>query len=718
MARKKFARVAVSLPIDKIFEYSIPPELEEEIAKGSICEVPFRDKPEHGVVLNLQEQGSYEGEYSEISGVLSPSPLSDNLMKLAEWLSESTLTPLGQVFNRMIPADLSINPRKKKVVGLKDPFARVKDFIEEFGSRAPKQVTLLKLLLSTDGYMAKKRLLDEASCSRSPLDSLIEKGLVGESSVADFSDDLVWSNLPISISEAKKSQRKTRIRPNAFGVFTVPGELKSRLQVYLDCIHELASEGSVLLLVPNTFRAEEIKSLIKRKLNLTCYTYHSGLSAGQVSSHWQLVQSGTPDVVVGVINAVFLPFNNLTGIIVDGEGNRNYELTEQDPKGNLVDISLYRAKLEAIPILLGGSSPSVSTYYASNKGKTTSLTQYSFPGSVPKADLIIEDTRYLTGTRGLGDSMKEKILETVSRDEPVLLIGERTRSSNIMVCGDCGKVIKCPNCEIPLKFTSSGHFGFCPYCGYKEELVSCPNCGGENLNFLAAGLEEVGSELTGLLPSASIERFDSRVRDPHALFQLVNKLLTGELDILLGTWVAASFFLYRRLAFVGLIAPDLVLDWSSYRSTERFVKKVLCGLDLAGEDGTLVVQSYHPDNPVVSAVRSRQWEKIYQDELTSRQSLDYPPFIDLVEVQVKATREDQVKDIITHLKDRIAGLEEVISVLGPVKLPSNPNSGDYESKLLVKVSQFNSFLGEFPEILQDVNRDQIRLAPVFSRFDI
>jgi|GEM_PF-1901598 len=717
MARKKFARVAVFLPIDKIFEYSVPSELAGEVTKGSICEVPFRDKAEHGVVLDLQEQGSYEGEYSEISRLLSPVPLSDNLIKLAEWLSESTLTPLGQVFNRMIPADLSINPRKKKVIGINATFSRVKDFVEEFGSRAPKQAALLKLLLSTDGYMTKRRLLDEARCSRSPIDSLIGKGLVREKSVPNLSDDSVWSDLTIALAKGKGSQGKARIRTNTFGVFTVPGELRSRLQVYLNCIDKLASEGSVLVLVPNTFRAEETKRLINRKLSLSCYAYHSRLSAGEISRRWQLVQSGQPDVVVGVINAIYLPFPDLRGIVVDGEGDRNYALTEQDPKGNLVDISLYRARLEDVPILLGDSSPSVSTYYASTRGKATSLTQYFFPEAAGTADLIIEDTSYLAGTRSLGNVMKERVLETISEDEPVLLIGERTRQSNVIICGDCGKVMKCPNCEVALKFTSSGHFGFCPYCGYKEELVTCPNCGGENLNFLAAGLEEVESELTDFLPSASIERFDSRTSGPYQLFQLVRKLLTGELDVLMGTWVAASYFLYHKVGLVGLLDPDLVLDWSSYRSTERFIKKVLRGLDLGGKDGTLVAQSYHPDNPVVSAVRSRQWKRIYQDELASRQRLAYPPFIDLVEVHVKATEEDEVRAIATDLKDRVAGLAGVNVVLGPVKLHPNPKSGEYELKLLVKVNYLSSFLEKLPEVLQSINRDQIRLVPVFSRFD-
>ncbi|MFW6048557.1 MAG: hypothetical protein ACOC88_00110 [Candidatus Bipolaricaulota bacterium] len=711
MPPNNYARVAVFLPIRRAFDYLLPPVLRGRVVRGSICQIPFHGVQERGLVVDVLDEVDYEGEMSEIEGLVVEEPLDENLLQLGHWLAESTLTPLGQVFNRMVPSNLSVKPRRKKVYEISAPFEEVKEFIEERSSVAPKQVELLESLLSSDARLTGKGLRAEASSSRSPLDALVERGLVAGRDVPDFQSSGTELGLEVDSSLDGPTPAAP---PDAFATLNVHGSFRRRLAAYEAFIDRISPSASVLVVTPSIPRAEEMADILDGR-GYCPLPFHSGLTPGEASARWRMARAGEVRVFIGVVNSIYLPFMELGGIIVEGEGHRNYRLVDQDPKGDLVDVCLRRGEIEDVPVLVGDSAPSVGAYYDREVGDASDFIDSSVKDLVSSTDLLQDRAAGAIDGCGMSNRTIDLIGRSLEKNERVVLIGERTSSSSAMICRDCGEVIRFPECEVPLKFTSEGSYGLCPYCGYRQDLLNCPNCGGTNLGFIGPGLEKVERELDDLFPKYRVERFSSRGGDYDELSRLSWGLLSGDIDLLVGTWAIASYYLYGKVDLLCLLGSDLVLDWSSYRSTEFYFKRVIRGLDLTREGGTVVAETYHASNPSFEFLFSGDLDRLYRSELRSRKTLDYPPYVDLFELHSGGLNPDDRGNMAGRIKETVEELRGVKSVLGPVTSGNSPSTAGGEFKFLIKLEDRDSFFRDFNREVDSSDLEAIRLVPLHSR---
>ena len=84
-----------------------------------------------------------------------------------------------------------------------------------------------------------------------------------------------------------------------------------------------------------------------------------------------------------------------------------------------------------------------------------------------------------------------------------MLLNRRGYSTTI-TCKNCGEVIKCPNCDIPLTYHKSGNKLVCHYCNYTTfKPLKCPSCNSDSINSLGIGTEKLEEEIN--------KRFNARV---------------------------------------------------------------------------------------------------------------------------------------------------------------------------------------------------------------
>ncbi len=99
-----FCDVALAVPLDMAFTYSIPPGMEPVV--GGRVLVPFRQQRLSGIVVEMHDRPPQvkPSQVKKVIEALDPTPVLDaELLKLGKWISDYYLAPLGEVFRTMLP---------------------------------------------------------------------------------------------------------------------------------------------------------------------------------------------------------------------------------------------------------------------------------------------------------------------------------------------------------------------------------------------------------------------------------------------------------------------------------------------------------------------------------------------------------------------------------------------------------------------------------------
>src|SRR5574341_194210 len=109
--------IAVGIAVHKTFHYLAPEELKDGLTTGSRVLVPFGSRRMTGTVVGFPEKPAQGGLKSVIE--IIDSPISPLLMKLALWMADYYLHPLGLAIETMVPKAVErAKPKKKKFLRL------------------------------------------------------------------------------------------------------------------------------------------------------------------------------------------------------------------------------------------------------------------------------------------------------------------------------------------------------------------------------------------------------------------------------------------------------------------------------------------------------------------------------------------------------------------------------------------------------------------------
>ncbi len=97
----EFCDVALPVPLDRVFTYGVPAEL-APIVGGRVL-VPFRQQRMTGIVVELHDRQPSVTTKKVISVLDSAPVLDEHLLRLARWIADYYLAPLGEVCRTMLP---------------------------------------------------------------------------------------------------------------------------------------------------------------------------------------------------------------------------------------------------------------------------------------------------------------------------------------------------------------------------------------------------------------------------------------------------------------------------------------------------------------------------------------------------------------------------------------------------------------------------------------
>src|SRR5262249_7452880 len=143
-----------------------------------------------------------------------------------------------------------------------------------------------------------------------------------------------------------------------------------------------------------------------------------------------------------------------------------------------------------------------------------------------------------------------------------------------------------------------------------------------------------------LVPQARLAVLASdTIAGPTELQDLVRRMERCEIDVLVGTQVVAKGHHFPHLTFVGVVDADLGLAGGDLPAAERTFQLRQQVAGRAGREerpGRVLLQTYDPSHPVISALVANDRDRSIAEELEARRCAAMPPFARLAALIIQA----------------------------------------------------------------------------------
>ncbi len=581
------------------------------------------------------------------------------------------------------------------------------------------QVELAALLSQWRGKPAQRRLLERLSqqeclpVSRQeggvPVDAaakaLLQAGLIREDKTRQQRDSfchVIGEGKTVRATPAQQAAL-AEILPaiaaksaQTFLLYGVTGSGKT--EVYLQAAAAALAQGrQVLVMIPEIAQTSQVLRRFKARFGAAVAVVHSRLSVAERRDVWDLFRSREIGIVIGTRSALFLPGAGLGLIIIDEEHEFTYK-QEESPRYHLRETALQRASRLGATVILGSATPALESYHAAMSGdiKLLTMPERVDGAQMPAVEVVDMREQLKQGRKSVVSQPLELLLkDTVAKGEQAILLLNRRGHSTFVMCRECGHVMRCEHCSVPLVFHMHGGKLSCHYCeSFHAVPTSCPACHGRYIRYFGAGTQRLEEELTTLMPGIRLSRMDHDTTGGKASH---DKLLDGfrqaKTDILLGTQMVAKGHDIENVTAVGILAADSSLNLPDFRSAERTFALVMQAAGRAGRGskaGRVVVQTYHPGHYAMMAGIAQDYDCFYQQEIQFRRELQYPPFSKFLKLTVSGGDEAMTmkaaENTAAMLRQQLETSPVPVDILGPYAAPVAKIGDIFRVQLLLRAN--------------------------------
>lgn len=589
---------------------------------------------ENELALDLEEQRLYNYLYSKRKAVKSDAILeafgySDTHL-LDELVSKGVLYKSDEAFRRVSDAVMkmaAINPGADiSSVKLTDKQKSIVELLEMTGGTSVKEITYF------------------TGVSSSVIDTLCKKGVIHfyDEEVFRIDNRSADSDIPeIVLSDEQQRacdslyNEYKDLKPHTSLLYGVTGSGKT--SVFIRLIERVIDDGrGIIVMVPEISLTPQFVSQFSQRFGDRIAVFHSALSLGERLDEYKRVKKGIAKIVIGTRSAVFAPFENIGLIIMDEEQEYSYK-SENSPRYHAREIAKFRCAQNNALLVLSSATPSVETYYYAKSGRYSLNTLSSRYGAATMPEVVTADMNIEVqngNTTGFSDVLLENLAYNLEHNKQSILLLNRRGHNTFATCRVCGEPVTCPNCSISLTYHSANNRLMCHYCGYSVPCTDeCPTCHSKSLRFGGTGTQKAESDISQLFPEARILRMDTDAASSKSSYEkMISSFANGDYDILVGTQMVAKGLDFPNVTLVGVLNTDHMLYADDYRSYERSFSLLTQVVGRSGRGnfkGMAVIQSYTPDNLIISMAAKQDYDAFFNTEINVRKAMLYPPFADI-----------------------------------------------------------------------------------------
>lgn len=499
------------------------------------------------------------------------------------------------------------------------------------------------------------------------------------------------SSLPPLTAEQQAALKAMAGHDN-YLLYGVTGSGKTRL--YIELAARAVSGGkSAIILTPEISLTSQLANRFRAVFGNRVIVTHSRQTPAERRQAWlDVLRAQQPVIVIGPRSALFAPVAR-PGLIVLDEAHEAAYKQEQAPQYQAGRVAAFLAQLTRATLVLGSATPSVSDYYLAEAKQRPVITlkRLARPGRHPATEVVVVNCkeRDLFDRSALVSRPLVKALEgALARGEQALLYLNRRGTARLVMCENCGWQAACPHCDLPLTYHGDHHELRCHSCDYHASPpASCPECNHPDVMFKTAGTKAAVEEVQRLFPKARVARFDTDNLKAERFEQQYEKIQRGDVDILVGTQLLAKGLDLPALSTLGVLLADTSLylpDFSAQERTFQLISQVLGRIGRGHVAGRAVIQTYHPDHPILQAALKGDYQGFYESETASRKQFVFPPFCYLLKLTVRRASLKSAEDAAAKLNDEIESSDAKVRVEGPAPSFYERLQNKYQWQLVIK----------------------------------
>lgn len=624
------ARVVIDSPLphlDRVFDYSVPLELDVDARPGVRVRVKFSGQDLNGFLVERVAE-SESTRLVPLSRVYSAVPvLAPHVLELAHRLAARYSGTVADILRVAVP---------------------------------PRVAGLEKL------YLKKESEKSAAGSSAGP-SAPPENPKPGHSLFADFphAEDFLTR---LGMGDSPKAVLAAL---HGFGPASWHHQLA---QAAAYCL--LSGRGSIVV-VPDLRDLELLERAFSDVLPEGSYVKLTADDGPSVRyANFLRVLAGDVQVVIGTRSAAYAPVQDL-GLVCCWDDGDELHVERRAPYQHSRDVLLLRSEVEHTAVLMAGYSRSseshrlVATGWAQELVASRPAVRKAVARVISTQDSYEQDRDPAAAMARLPHRAWE-CAKAGLKFGPVLVQVARTGYAPALACQRCREVARCRHCVGPLMHTraqgSASVMVTCKWCGQAETAFSCNTCGFHGLRAIAVGALRTAEELGRAFPSVPVisssgEHIKTTVSDKPAIVVAT-----------IGAEPAAP----HGYAAALLLDGDSMLRRESLRAGEETLRRWLnaSALVRSAKDGGIVVVTAEESVEVAALVR---WDPAghAEREFVQRQQLGLPPAVRLASL---TGREEDITAFTAAL-----ALPPEVRVIGPAPIqggppPSRvPGAGDTEA---------------------------------------
>ena len=571
---------------------------------------------------------------------------------------------------------------------------------------SPKQKELLLSIISMirfKEYLILKDLKKTIKFSDTTLKSLEKKGFITIKKIKIDRNQIREVNIGSSnsLTEIQKDVLyKLNKQLKEKDIILLHGVTSSgKTEIYIKLIEKYLKLGKqVLYLLPEISLTTQIIQKLRNHFANKISVYHSRYSLNERTEVWESIRNNKENsqLVIGARSSVFLPFDDLGLIIVDEEHEVSYKQQEPSPRYNARDSAIYLSKIFKSKIILGSATPSIESTYNARNNKYGFVEIKERYGNIEMPfihtiDMKAEPKHEFSSI--FSKKLVDEINKAVDKGKQVIIFRNRRGYSPQWQCCSCGHNIMCDNCDVTLTYHLHSNTLRCHYCGFQLKAeVKCNSCGLQTMGYRGDGTQQIEEVVKEIFPNSNVSRMDwDTTRGKWAFDKIINSFADHEIDILIGTQMITKGLDFKNVGLVGVINTDHFLNFPDFRAHEKafqVLTQVAGRSGRSGERGSVYLQTYQPDHPIIINVINNDFDQMYAKQLIERKDYKYPPFVRLIRITMKDKSFDKLNSSSDWLNKAIRANFKGL-VLGPVYPEISRIKNKYHKEFLVKLRDLN-----------------------------